>query len=167
MPAGAILTKSCLFLPQFVIIIAFPAMAEDQARDDQSRAWLRPLGLVALIGLAVTLGTAALPDLTVTFVGGSEYAELRGYVWLFAVEGTAFALLQLVVYRQIARRAVSAAYYLWAACALLIAVAVGVSRQTTMDQPTLVVLVIVVTGLIALPVARAKPRPAPSLPLER
>ncbi len=30
--AGAILTKSCLFLPQFVIIIAFPSIAEDQAR---------------------------------------------------------------------------------------------------------------------------------------
>ena len=158
--AGAILTKSCLFLPQFVIIIAFPAIAEDQARDDQSRAWLKPLGLVAVIGSIVTLGTALLPDLTVTFVGGSEYAELRDYVWLFAVEGTAFALLQMVVYRQIARRATSAAYYLWGGSALLIAAALGVSQRTTIDQQTLVLLVIAVTALIAVPVARAKPRPA-------
>ncbi len=111
-----------------------------------------------MIGLIVTLGTALLPDLTVTFVGGSEYAELRGYVWLFAVEGTAFALLQMVVYRQIARRATSAAYYLWAGSAILITVALAVSRRMTIDQPTLVLLVIAVTALIAMPVARAKPR---------
>ncbi len=155
--AGAILTKSCLFLPQFVIIIAFPTISEDQARDDRSRAWLRPLGLVAAIGLTVTLGTALLPDLTIAFVGGSEYAELHDYVWLFAIEGTAFALLQMVVYRQIARRATAAVYYLWAASALLIALALTLSRRTTLDQPTLVLLVIAVTAIIAIPVARARP----------
>jgi O-antigen/teichoic acid export membrane protein len=156
--AGAILTKSCLFLPQFVIIIAFPTIAEDQAEDDQSREWLKPLGLVGMIGMIVTLGTAFMPDLTVTFVGGSEYAELHDYVWLFAVQGTAFALLQMVVYRQIARRATSAAFYLWGGSALLIAVVLGVSRRMTLDQPTLVLLVIAVTALIGIPVARAKPR---------
>ncbi|MGL5808771.1 MAG: lipopolysaccharide biosynthesis protein [Nocardioides sp.] len=154
--AGAILTKSCLFLPQFVIIIAFPDMAEDQARDDRSRAWLAPLGLVAAIGASVTLGTVVLRDLAVSFVGGAKYSELTGYLWLFAVQGTAFALLQMVVYRQIARRAVVAPY-LWIGSAGLIALAWLLTRITeNVDQRMLVLSVIAVSALAAVPVFRAR-----------
>jgi O-antigen/teichoic acid export membrane protein len=155
--AGAILTKSCLFLPQFVIIVAFPGMAEDQARDDQNNAWLRPLGLVAAIGAVVTLGTAVLSDLAVTFVGGSQYGELSGYIWLFAIEGTMFALLQMGVYRQIARRATTVAPMLWIAVASLGVIALVASRfLDDFDQRTLVLLVIAVSSLIMFPVMRAK-----------
>jgi O-antigen/teichoic acid export membrane protein len=162
--AGAVLTKSCLFLPQFVIIVAFPRMAEDQARDERSRAWLKPLGLVGVIGACVVAGTALLPSLAVTFIGGSDYADLTGYVWLFAIEGTVFALLQMVVYRQIARRATTVPPLLWGASAVVLASAYLVSQLAAgLDQRVLVLLVILVATAVAVPVSRARPgKPASS-----
>ncbi|MGL5824050.1 MAG: polysaccharide biosynthesis protein [Nocardioides sp.] len=157
--AGAVLTKSCLFLPQFVIIVAFPDMAEDHAQDELSRAWLKPLGLVAVIGAGVVLGTALLPSLAVTFIGGSDYAALSGYVWFFAIEGTIFALLQMVVYRQIARRASTVALLLWGASAVTLTVAYLASRtESGLDQRTLVLVMIVVGVVVAAPVSRARAR---------
>lgn len=159
--AGAILTKSCLFLPQFVIIVAFPSIAEDQARDAHSRAWLKPLGLVGLLGAGVSLGTVLLPGLTVAFVGGKQYASLADYVWLFAVEGTIFAMLQIVVYRQIARRAL-VARLLWAAVASLLALSLGLTAGgVEFDQRSLVAAVIAISAMVALPVTRARARLAP------
>ena len=164
--AGAILTKSCLFLPQFVIIVAFPAMAEEQARDERNRAWLKPLGLVGLLGVAVSLGAVLLPDLTVTFVGGDQYAALADFVWLFAIEGTIFALLQMVLYRQIARRALVAPM-LWTAAGSLLALSLSLSLGlfpglsavgVELDQRSLVVAVIAVSAIVALPVSRARAR---------
>lgn len=156
--AGAILTKSCLFLPQFVIIVAFPTIAEEQARDQRSRAWLKPLGLVGLLGAGVSLGAVLFPDLTVRFVGGQQYVSLADYVWLFAVEGTIFALLQLVLYRQIARRAMVAPL-LWAAVAGLLVLAFGLTAGgVEFDQRSLVVAVIAASAIVALPVSRSRAR---------
>jgi O-antigen/teichoic acid export membrane protein len=156
--AGAILTKSCLFLPQFVIIVAFPGIAEEQARDQHSRAWLKPLGLVGFLGAGVSLGAVLLPDLAVAFVGGEKYLSLADYVWLFAVEGTIFALLQLVLYRQMARRALVAPM-LWAAVTGLLALSLGLSAAgVELDQRSLVVVVIVVAALVMGPVLRARAR---------
>lgn len=155
--AGAILTKSCLFLPQFVIIVAFPGIAQDQARDDRSRAWLKPLGLVGLLGASVSLGAVLLPGLTVSFVGGQDYLSLSDYVWMFAVEGTIFAMLQLVIYRQIARRAVNVAPMLWAAGATLILLCLGLTQAgVDLDQRSLVLLVIAVSVVVAVPASRAR-----------
>ncbi len=157
--AGAILTKSCLFLPQFVIVVAFPGIAEAQAQNDRSHAWLRPLGLVAVIGLCVVLGTAILPSLAVTFVGGSAYAALEGYLWLFAVAGTFFALLQMIVYRQIARGAGAVAIWLWCAAACAAAAAFTIDRiGAGLDQQELVMIVILAATLVALPSSFARPR---------
>ncbi len=149
--AGSILTKTCLFLPQFVIIVAFPKMAQDQAVNDQDRAWLKPLYVVIALGGCAVVGSAVLRDLAVTFVGGSEYAALASYAWLFTLEGTVFAVLQMVVYRQIARQA-HVAIYLWAAAIVLGVIGVVVVNTNT----ALVVLVIVVALVAALPVTLAR-----------
>ncbi|MFZ2501046.1 MAG: hypothetical protein WAW88_00040, partial [Nocardioides sp.] len=152
--AGAILAKACLFLPQFVIIVAFPQMARDQADDAGDRAWLRPLALVGAIGAAVIAGTFVLRTLAVEFVGGSRYAELSDYIWWFAVEGTIFALLQMVVYRQIARHASAAVWWLWlAAISILAAGLIGVFARPTL----LVGGMVAISALATVLVARTKP----------
>lgn len=153
--AGAILAKACLFLPQFVIIVAFPQMARDHAEDATDRGWLKPLGLVALIGAAVVAGTFVLRSLAVSFVGGSRYAGLADYIWMFAVEGTLFALLQMVAYRQIARQARAAVWWLWAAIVAISAVAL--LTQDRMHPTHLVALVVLITGLALAPVALTRP----------
>jgi O-antigen/teichoic acid export membrane protein len=149
--AGSILTKTCLFLPQFVLIVAFPKMAQDQALNDQDRAWLKPLGAVVALGAAAVVGCALLPDLAVMFVGGEEYAPLADYAWLFTLEGTAFAVLQMIVYRQIARQA-HVAVYLWCAAALLLVLGVLFAH----DNQELVTIVIAMVFAVSIPVTLAK-----------
>jgi O-antigen/teichoic acid export membrane protein len=147
--AGSILTKSCLFLPQFVIVLAFPTMATDHADDQNSTAWLKPLGLVAAIGAGVVLGAVLLRDITVAFVGGKDYADLTGYVWLYAVEGTLFALVQMAVYRQIARQHRRVPAYLWMASLAIL----GATQLGPLDSGrTLVIVVISITACAAVPI---------------
>jgi O-antigen/teichoic acid export membrane protein len=150
--AGSILTKTCLFLPQFVIVVAFPTMARDHASNARGRAWVKSLFLVAGLGACAVLGAAVLRDLAVTFVGGAEYTELASYAWLFTLEGTVFAALQMLVYRQIARQA-QVALHLWAASALLVPLGVLVAN----GNRTLVLLVVAVASVVAVPVSLARP----------
>lgn len=150
--AGSILTKTCLFLPQFVLIVAFPKMAQDQAENDQDRAWLRPLAAVVALGACAVAGCALLPDLAVTFVGGEEYAALASYAWLFTLAGTVFAVMQMVVYRQIARQA-HVALVLWVVAALIVATGVLLVD----DNRVLVTLVAGLVALTLLPVTLARP----------
>lgn len=150
--AGSILTKTCLFLPQFVIIAAFPKMAQDHAVDHNDRSWLKPLTLVAALGLCAVLGCLAFPDLAVAFVGGGEYSELAEYAWLFTLAGTALAVLQMAVYRQISRQ-VQVAIYLWSAV-----VALAVAGVLLADgNRQLVIMVLAAIALAGIPVVLARP----------
>jgi O-antigen/teichoic acid export membrane protein len=108
---GLILTKAVLFLPQFVVVVAFPSMASSATRH---RMYLRALVVVSFIGLAATAGAAALHSLAVTFIGGPEYAGVEPYIWLFAALGTLLAMIQLMVYEIVARQHRASVYLLWA-----------------------------------------------------
>ena len=99
---------------------------------------VRRVGLVAAMGLVVTLGVALLPDLAVAFVGGPEYAELADRLWLFALLGTVLAMLQLMVYNVVARQRQYAVFIIWAALAV---VAVAAPFTHTVDALLRVVMV--------------------------
>lgn len=117
--AGLILTKAALFLPQFVLIVAFPGMATATSRGPL----LRVLTAVAVLGSVATAGVIALPWLAIQFIGGYRYVEASDSLWLFTLLGTALALLQVVVYGELAgdRRRVTPA--LWVGVAVTVAVA--------------------------------------------
>jgi O-antigen/teichoic acid export membrane protein len=117
--AGSILAKACLFLPTFVLVVAFPSMATQRGR----RVFVGPLVAVLGLGLMAVAAVAVLPDLAVTFAGGSEYADLGHVAWLFALEGTIFAALQILVYDAIAGQAHSA-FLLWLGALILVGIAV-------------------------------------------
>jgi O-antigen/teichoic acid export membrane protein len=118
--AGLIVTKACLFLPQFVIVIVFPSLASSPGDTVRLR---RAIQAVAGLGVCTVLGTLLLPDLVLAVVGGKEdYAPLGPYTWLFAISGSAYAVLQLVVYAAIAQQEKRAALLIWMG---LIALAVG------------------------------------------
>ncbi len=114
---GLILTKAVLFLPQFVVVIAFPSMAK---RGAGKQMHLFSLGAVLAIGAVTVAGVAALSDLAVVFIGGPEYAELQSRLWAFAVLGTLLALLQLMIYNIVARQRQRAVLMVWAALAVLV-----------------------------------------------
>jgi O-antigen/teichoic acid export membrane protein len=134
--AGLILTKAMLFLPQFVVVVAFPSMA---TAHERRRALLRGLTFILAVGTAGVLGCALLPGLALVFVGGAEYAEIRGQLWLFAVLGTVLCLLQLLVYAVLARQGTRTIALVW--IAVLAVLAVGSQRSTVTGLLTSVVII--------------------------
>jgi O-antigen/teichoic acid export membrane protein len=141
---GLILVKAVLFLPQFVVVLAFPSMGTDEARRT---ALLASLAAVAVTGLAVTAGTSVLPGVALTFVGGAAYDGIRASLWVFATLGTVLSMLQLLVYSVVARQARSSILVLWAGLVALVVVSVQASsvrglatRVAVVDAALFVVL---------------------------
>jgi O-antigen/teichoic acid export membrane protein len=98
--AGSIFTKIVFWLPQFVPMLAFPALAR-QARHEQ-----------AMILAALTVGSCAVAttglfwafsDTAVRLVAGSSYGSLAGWVVGFSGLGALYALAHLLVYAHLAR----------------------------------------------------------------
>lgn len=110
---GLILVKAVLFLPQFVILLAFPALSTGGSRSHSVRR--TALASVFAMGLAVIAGTALLPDLALIVVGGPEYASIADHLWLYAVLGTALSIMQLLVYDVVARQSHRVTTFIWLA----------------------------------------------------
>ncbi len=127
--AGLILSKAVLFLPQFVVVIAFPSMSKQGAGRQMH---LVSLAAVLGIGAVTTLGVALLSPLAVVFVGGPEYADLQDRLWVFAALGTLLAMLQLMVYNIVARQRQRTVLLVWAALAVLVVAANGVDSLTSL-----------------------------------
>ena len=114
---GLILTKAVLFLPQFVVVVAFPSMS---TIEERRQALLKSLVLVTGLGVVATLVALTVPRVALIFVGGSEYADVSSRLWLFAVLGTLLSLLQLLVYSVLARQGRRSSYVVWLAVATLL-----------------------------------------------
>ncbi|MFZ5848089.1 MAG: lipopolysaccharide biosynthesis protein [Actinomycetota bacterium] len=139
---GLILAKAVLFLPQFVVVVAFPSMSEAEARTSMT---LKALAMVLGIGLLAT-GVAWLFDaLAVEFIGGAAYAELAATIWAFAAVGTICAMIQLLVYNVVARQNKRAVAVVWAGLLALVATAPAVDSISF-----LLVAVVVIEGAVLL-----------------
>jgi O-antigen/teichoic acid export membrane protein len=144
---GLILAKAVLFLPQFVVVIAFPSMAETGGTGRSTH--LKGLGLVLGIGAVAVAGVAVLSGLAVVFVGGSEYADLQARLWAFAGLGTLLATLQLMVYNVVARQHQRSVFLIWGGLLILLGAAPFVHDLTLLlsvvagvDAALLVVLLL-------------------------
>ena len=160
---GLILVKAILFLPQFVVVIAFPAMStKDAGRSTLVKALAVSLALGAC-GFAATL---TLPDLALIFVGGSDFAGLKDQLWLFAIAGTLLSMVQLLLYSALARRQGRAVLMIWKTLAALLALSTTVHSVTSLVTlvcvlDTLLLVGLVITAWRAQPAAAAT-TPAPS-----
>jgi O-antigen/teichoic acid export membrane protein len=144
---GLILTKAVLFLPQFVVVVAFPSMS---TVEERRQALVRSLLLVALLGVTCTAGAYVLSDVAMVFVGGQEYADVQSRLWLFAILGTLLAMLQLLVYSVLARQGTRSAYLVWMGVVVLVGLALMiatldalVATVTAVDAGLFVVLLAV------------------------
>jgi O-antigen/teichoic acid export membrane protein len=141
---GLILVKAVLFLPQFVVVLAFPSMSDAAA----ARATLfKSLVVVVLLGGLTSAAAALLSGLAMVFVGGQAYSGIEDHLWIFALLGTVLSMLQLLVYSVLARQARRAVLLLWAA---LIGVIAGGQVVDSVDQLLVLVLVIDIVVLVAL-----------------
>ena len=132
--AGLLLTKAMLFLPQFVVVVAFPAMS---TAHERRQALVRGLLLILALGAACVLACALIPQLALIFVGGSEYTAIADWLWLYAVLGTVLSLLQLLIYSVLARQGTRSVNLVW--CALVVLLVIGLNTSTVLG------LVLVVT----------------------
>jgi len=124
---GLILTKAVLFLPQFVVVVAFPAMS---TAGERRRSLLTSLAAVGGVGVVSTLGAWVLSGVAMIFIGGSDYAAVEHRLWLFAVLGTVLAVLQLLVYSVLARQHRASTYLIWVAVLALVGLGV---RQDSLN----------------------------------
>lgn len=148
--AGLIMAKAVLFLPQFVVIVAFPSMS---SADERRRALTRSLTLVAILGAGATAAAWALPQLASIFVGGAEYAEIEPRLWLFATLGTLLSMLQLLVYSVLARQGQRSVYAVWLALVAIVAIGLTTSSVTGLLTVVLVVDAVLLVLLLAASLA--------------
>jgi len=139
---GLILTKAVLFLPQFIVVIAFPSMSTE---GERRRALLQALSAVAVAGVVSIAGAWLLSGIAMIFVGGSEYSDVQHKLWLFAVIGTMLSLLQMLIYSVLARQHRGASILVWGAVAVL--AVVGLTMNTLM---ALVLTVVVIDAALTL-----------------
>lgn len=144
---GLILTKAVLFLPQFVVIVAFPSMAR---QSDSGSTRTKGLLLILAIGGSAALASWALAPWATAFIGGDQYASLQSYLWGWAALGTVLGLIQLLVYGVLARQHRRAVFLVWAALAVLLVLAPSSSgpvdllvRVMLVDTTLFVVLMVV------------------------
>ncbi|WP_299929839.1 polysaccharide biosynthesis protein [uncultured Nocardioides sp.] len=139
--AGLIVSRAVMFLPQFVVVVAFPSMSTGR---NSSRALSGSLLVVGGLGGACVLATALFPDLVLVFAGGQEYDEVSGLLWVFAVLGTCMSLLHLLVYSVLARQGTVSMALIWVALGVVVALA------TTMVSTVGELLAVVLTVDLAL-----------------
>lgn len=119
--SGLIIAKGALFLPQFVSVVFFPTLARAESLLARRKAAL----LVAAFGALTVLLTAVLPRLALIFVGGDKYEAIMSRLWLFALAGSALAIVHLLTFDALARHAHGIAVMLWVAVAAVFACAYG------------------------------------------
>jgi O-antigen/teichoic acid export membrane protein len=155
--AGLILTKAVLFLPQFVTVVAFPAMS---TADSRRRALLGSLASVGVLGVVCIAGAVLLSGVAMVFIGGTAYGDVEGRLWLFALLGTLLASLQLVIYAVLARQSRRSAYLVWAGVAVVTLVGLlGVSSLTGLVALVCTVDAVLLAILLALSLWRMKDDP--------
>ena len=148
---GLILAKAVLFLPQFVVVVAFPAMAEADARTSMT---LKALAMVLVLGTGATVFAWLFPGLAVEFVGGQAYVELSPLIWAFAAVGTIWAMIQLLVYNVVARQNKRNVIVVWVGLVALVALSPAVHSITFLLTAVVVVESAVLLVLVGLSIRR-------------
>ena len=106
---GMLVAKIAFFMPQAITVVLFPKMG----KNDSSALRLAVLG-TTLIGSAYVGFCYFASEFVINAIGGSGYSELYSEVWMFALEGSLFAILQVLLYGRIAREDTKVSILLWA-----------------------------------------------------
>ncbi len=125
---GAVATKAAFWLPAAVGVVLYPRMARP---EHSLRAVRVTLAVLAGLGVAVVACAAAAAPLVPVLVG-EQYRPVVGLVWLFALVGAAFAVLQGALLSAIARDATRLAVLAWAGLAVEGAALAAASSVTRM-----------------------------------
>ena len=137
-----LLAKIAFFLPNAVLIVLFPKMSGQNSR----RPVFIASGLTVAVGLVITAFAFFFGPLVVRILGGLQYESMADNMWLFALEGSAFALVQVLLYSRLAAQDKKAVLAVWAALIALVAI-VALGRNDS--------LVSIVTTVVGVSLALA------------
>jgi len=143
---GVLLAKIAFFLPNAIIIVLFPKMSADGSR----RPVLIATGLTAMVGAAVTLIAWLFGGLVVRILGGPEFVSMGDVMWLFALEGSAFALVQVLLYSRLAAQDRRAVIAVWISLIALITIVALWRNDSLVQIVTTVVGVSLVLAIVGL-----------------
>ncbi|MGH3346266.1 MAG: lipopolysaccharide biosynthesis protein [Nocardioides sp.] len=159
--AGLILAKAVLFLPQFVVVVAYPALSSGGRAP---RALATGLGLILLVGGGVATGAWLFSGLALDFIGGRDYAAVEPYLWAYAVLGTVLGMLQLLVYTVLARREQAWSLVVWVGVALLVGGTLLSSTITGLLTVVIVTDLALLTILLLVAVRLLRRAPVAAMP---
>lgn len=143
---GVLLAKIAFFLPNAVLIVLFPKMSGENSR----RPVLIATGLTAVVGVVITLVAFFFGPLVVRILGGIQYESMAGDMWLFALEGSAFALVQVLLYSRLAAQDRKAVLAVWGALISLVAIVAVWRNGSLVEIVTTVVGVSLVLAVVGL-----------------
>ncbi len=155
---GVLLAKIAFFLPNAIIIVLFPKMTSGNNR----RAVYLATGLTACVGLVVTGFSFLFGSFVMRVLGGAQYSDLGSEAWLFALEGSAFALVQVLLYARLATQDKKAVFAVWVALITLVTIVAGWRHNSVAEIVTTVVAVSLVLTVVGLLMDR---RQAPGVPI--
>ena len=158
---GVLLAKIAFFLPNAIIIVLFPKMSAEDSR----RTVYIATGLTAVVGAVITTGAFLLGDLVVRILGGQQYVSMGDIIWLFALEGSAFALVQVLLYARLAAQDRKAVIAVWIALITLVTVVSTWRNDSVTDIVTTVVVVSLALTVVGLFLDRRNSTPF-SMPIE-
>lgn len=145
---GVLLAKIAFFLPNAIIIVLFPKMTAGKSQ----RTVYIATGLTAFVGLVITGFSLLFGELVIRVLGGAQYVELGlgSEAWLFALEGSAFALVQVLLYARLAAEDKRAAASVWIALVVLVGIISIWRHDSVVEIVTTVVAVSLVLTLVGL-----------------
>ena len=152
--AGALVARAVFFLPQAILVAAFPRMVAG-ARNAQRQAVIA----VAALGLLATAVVALLPDLVIMVMAGDQYLSVADEAWIFALAGAGFGVVQVLLYARMAHHDRRATILLWGGVAGLVALGLGLgtSIHALASCAAAVAWTVAVAGVVW---ARTNPPPA-------
>ena len=143
---GVLLAKIAFFLPNAIIIVLFPKMSASGSR----RPVLIATGLTAMVGAAVTVVAWLFGGLVVRILGGPEFVSMGDVMWLFALEGSAFALIQVLLYSRLAAQDTRAVIAVWVSLIALVSIVALWRNDSLVQIVTTVVGVSLVLAVVGL-----------------
>ena len=162
---GVLLAKIAFFLPNAIIIVLVPKMTA----GDNRRAVFIATGLTAMLGAFITLFSLLFGPLVVRVLGGAQYIDLGlgENAWRFALEGSAFALVQVLLYARLAAQDRRAVLLVWAALIVLV-LSVSLWFHNSVEQivTTVVVVSLVLTAVGLFIDRRSSPKGTTFVPIQ-
>jgi O-antigen/teichoic acid export membrane protein len=143
---GVLLAKIAFFLPNAIVIVLFPKMSAEESR----RTVYIATGLTAVVGAFITASAFLLGDLVARILGGQQYASMGDVIWLFALEGSAFALVQVLLYARLAAQDRRAVVAVWIALITLVVVVATWRNDSVTEIVTTVVVVSLALTVVGL-----------------